>query len=253
MKDDDPEKRIRELEHGLFDVTRGAHNPPYTESAPYTSSPSRGGFGTPSYDFGATTPRRTPALPWYTIVMLVVMALSILTVVAAVVRAMVVSNGSATIRGGATSRSVPTAVPQGGELRVNDNSQGRTIACNDGKLTFTGYGSKYVVTGHCASVIVGGYNNNVTVGSADTLESTGYGNTITDQSCNNAAVKLSAYGIAFNATGHCTSVAISSYNNKVTVDSVDTVTVSGYNNTVTYHSGGPRVTDSGYDNDIHQG
>ena len=113
--------------------------------------------------------------------------------------------------------------------------------------------NKYVVTGHCASLTVGGYNNNVTVESADTLESTGYGNTIIDQLCNNANVKLSAYGIAFNATGHCAGVTISSYDNKVTVDSVDSIIVSGYNNNVTYHSGSPKVTDSGSSNNIQQG
>lgn len=83
--------------------------------------------------------------------------------------------------------------------------------------------------------------------------STGYGNTITDHACNNANVKLSAYGIAFNGAGHCATLAISSYDNKVTVDSVDTIAVSGYNNTVSYHSGAPKITNSGYDNNIRQG
>jgi hypothetical protein len=151
-----------------------------------------------------------------------------------------------------TASSGPTAVPQGGELRVGGNSD-RTIACNDGNLTLYGYSSKYSVTGHCASLTVGGYNNNVTVESADTVESTGYGNTVTVRACNNGNLKLSSYGIAFNVSGHCANLAISSYNNKVTVDSVDNVIVSGYNNNVTYHSGAPKVTDSGYSNNIQQG
>jgi hypothetical protein len=262
MKDDDPEKRIRELERELSDVTRGAQPPPpYTESAPYAGGSPRGGFGTPSYGYGSPQPRPRPraGLPWYTVLMLVVMVLSILTGVAAVIRAMVASNGPTTIRTGSgggvtiTTSTGPTAVPHGGDLRVNDANSTRTVACNDGNLTFTGYASKYRVTGHCKSLIVGGYNNNVTVDSADTVESTGYGNTITDKACSNATVKLSAYSIGFNATGHCTSIGISSYDNKVTIDSVDTITVSGYNNVVTYHSGAPRVTDSGFDNTIHQG
>jgi hypothetical protein len=245
MKDDDPEKRIRELERELADVKRGSQTPP--GSAP------RGGFGAPSYDTAFTPPRRGPTLHWYTVLMLVVMALSILTGLVAIIRVMAVSDAPRSVRGGGASISGPTAVPQGGELRVTGNNETRTIACNDGKLTFTGFDSKYVVSGHCAGLIVGGYNNDVTVDSADTLESTGYGNTITDHACNNATVKLSSYGIAFNATGRCTSVAISSYDNKVTVDSVETVTVSGYNNNVTYHQGTPKVTDSGYANNIHQG
>jgi hypothetical protein len=76
---------------------------------------------------------------------------------------------------------------------------------------------------------------------------------VTNHASNNGTLKASSYGIAFNVTGHCASLAISSYNNKVTVDSVDAITVSGYGNTITYHSGKPKVTDSGYDNNIQQG
>jgi hypothetical protein len=147
----------------------------------------------------------------------------------------------------------PTAVPQGGELRVGGNLETKTIACNDGNLTLYGYGATYSVTGHCASLRVGGYNNNVTVDNADTLESTGYSNTVTDRACNNCKLTLSSYGIAFNVTGHAANLTISSYDNKVTVDSADSINVSGYNNTVTYHSGTPKVTDSGYSNTIQQG
>ncbi|MGZ4584104.1 MAG: DUF3060 domain-containing protein [Mycobacterium sp.] len=233
MDDGDPEKRIRELERELADVTRGAPSPPYTADVP--------------------PPRRKPRFHWYTVVMLVVMVLSVITGLVAIVRVMALSDAPKTVRGAGTTTVGPTAVPQGGELRVTGNNESRTIACNDGTLTFTGFDSKYVVTGHCAGLTVGGFNNNVTVDSADTLEATGYGSTITDHACTNATVKLSSYGIAFNATGHCTTLTISSYDNRVTVDSVDTITVSGYNNTVTYHSGAPKITDSGYDNNIQQG
>ncbi|HSS23103.1 MAG TPA: DUF3060 domain-containing protein [Mycobacterium sp.] len=53
-------------------------------------------------------------------------------------------------------------------------------------------------------------------------------------------------------TGHSANLNIFSYDNKVTVDSADTINISGYNNTVTYHSGAPKITDSGYSNTIHQ-
>jgi hypothetical protein len=39
----------------------------------------------------------------------------------------------------------------------------------------------------------------------------------------------------------------------VQVDSADTVDVSVYSNTVTYHSGSPKVTQSGYDIFVKQG
>jgi hypothetical protein len=153
---------------------------------------------------------------------------------------------------GATVSNGPTAVPQGGELRVGGNNEGRTVDCNDGKLTLYGTNTDYFVTGHCASLTVGGYSNTVRVDSVDTLESTGYNNTATVQACNNGNLKLSSYGIKFNVTGHCASLAISSYSNNVTVDSVDSINVSGYDNVVAYHSGTPTITDSGNNNNIHR-
>jgi hypothetical protein len=46
---------------------------------------------------------------------------------------------------------------------------------------------------------------------------------------------------------------VSAYDNRVHVDSADTVDVSGYRNAVTYHSGSPKVTQSGYDIVVKQG
>jgi Protein of unknown function (DUF3060) len=253
MKDDDPEKRIRELERQLADATRTAQSPPYTGDAP----PYMGDaiyLGDSPHEPGLSPPRRRTTYPW----LLVFVVLGILVpVVVSLVGLFVRSTPSrSTLGNGARTTapsSGPTVVPEGGELRVGGNLATKTIVCNDGNLTFYGYGSKYSVTGHCASLKVGGYNNNVIVDSADTLESSGYGNTVTVHACNNGNLRLSAYGIAFDVTGHCASLTISSYDNKVTVDSVDGINVSGYNNTVTYHSGAPKIADSGYSNTIQQG
>jgi Protein of unknown function (DUF3060) len=287
MDDDDPEKRIRELERQLADVRRTPQSPPpavdapytgeappavdvpyvanpydtsssYAANPPYTANPPYAGNapytsgapypGTPQYGLGFQTPRRRRSFPRGLILLVLVFVLpTIISLVMHFAR----STTSRSIFG--TSDNGPTAVPQGGELRVGGNSTNRTIACNDGKLTLYGYGTNYSVTGHCAALTVGGYNNNVTVDSADALESTGYNNIITDHACNNGNLTLTSYGIAFNVTGHCASLTISSYNNQVTVDSVDTVNVSGYSNTVVYHSGKPAITDSGRDNNIQQG
>jgi hypothetical protein len=165
----------------------------------------------------------------------------------------VTSKSRSSFGSGATASNGPTAVPQGGELRVGGNSEGRTIACNDGKLTLYGYNSDYLITGHCASLTVGGYSNTVKVDTADTLESTGYNNTAIVHACNNGNLTLSSYGIKFNVTGHCASLAISSYDNNVTVDSVDSINVSGYDNVVTYHSGSPKISDSGNNNKVALG
>jgi hypothetical protein len=281
MKDDDPEKRIRELEKELADTTRTPQSPPsYTESAPYTgdatytSGPTYTGDatytsgptypvgasypGAPPYGLGVPPPRRSKPYPWFLVlILLAVVVPTAISLVGHFARSTFSPGRPSISRGNGAGTTVsstgPTAVPQGGELRVGGNMETKTVACNDGQLTLYGYNSDYSVTGHCASLTVGGYNNKVFVDSADTLESTGYGNTVTVSACNKGNLKLSSYGIAFNITGHCASLAITSYDNKVTVDSVDSITVSGYNNIVTYHSGTPKVTDSGYSNNIQQG
>ncbi len=281
MKDDDPEKRIRELERELADVSRTPPTPPpavdapyagyapptgdapYTASASYTTNPPytanapyTGGapYTVSPYGPGVRPPRRRKSYPLFLVLIVAGILLpTIISLVAHFVRSSTIrstfGNGSRTTAAG----NGPTAVPQGGELRVGGNGETRTIACNDGKLTLYGSGTTYFVTGHCVSLTVGGYNNIVTVDSADTLESTGYDNNVTDHACNNGNLRLSAYGIAYNVAGHCASLTISSYDNNVTVDSVDSINVSGYDNTVTYHSGKPKITDSGQSNTIHQG
>jgi hypothetical protein len=270
MKDDDPEKRIRELEQQLADVTRPPQStPPYTGGATYTENPQpyTGGStyttdatytsgptytsGGP-YPWGAPQPRRNKPFPLFLVLVLLGV---VVPIVIGLVMTFARSTSGRIIRGSGpgTAASGPTAVPQGGELKVSDSSQARTIACNNGKLTLAAYDGKYVVTGHCASLTVGGYDNNVTVESADIIESTGYSNTVFVKSCDNGNLKLSSYGIQFNVTGHCASLAISSYNNQVTVDSVDNIIVSGYSNNITYHTGTPKVTNSGYDNNIQKG
>jgi hypothetical protein len=243
MKDDDPEKRIRELERGLADASPVAPGVPYTGGAPNAGS-------SPYYP--GPMPRRTMRFPWYVGVVLVLLV-AVSVGYAAISGRSTVGRSTLGHSPRTTPSNGPTAVPQGGTLRVGGNSETKTIACNDGNLTLYGYSSKYSVTGHCTSLKVGGYDNNVTVDNADTLESSGYSNTVTDHACNNGKLRLSSYGIVFYVTGHCASLTISSYDNNVTVDSVDSINVSGYHNTVTYHSGTPQISDSGYNNAVQQG
>jgi hypothetical protein len=285
MKDDDPEKRIRELERELADTRRPPQsappyrgdaspytggesqptidapytaNPPYAANPPYTANPPYAGNAPyvrdPTWGVDFRPPRRRSPYPW--VIVFVVLGILLPTIFSFVAHfatshrsRSIFGNGSGTT----ASSNNPTAVPQGGELRVGGTMEGRTVACNDGKLTLYGTNSDYLITGHCASLTVGGYNNKVTVDSADTLESTGYSNTVKVHACNNGNLTLSSYSIAFDVTGHCASLAISSYDNIVTVDSVDSINVSGYNNNVTYHSGAPKITDSGHSNNIQQG
>jgi hypothetical protein len=300
MKDDDPEKRIRELERELADMNRPpqsiprytgdaspytsdvpppavdspytanpyagnpyAANPPYTApNQPFTSDPPPPYSANPPYSGNAPyvrdptwgvdfrPPRRRMGGRFSWIIVIVLFAV-FMPVIMSLVSHFATSKSRSNFGFGASNG--PTAVPQGGELRVGGNSEGRTIACNDGKLTLYGYNSDYLITGHCASLTVGGYSNTVKVDSVDSVESSGYHNTVTIHDCNNGNLTLSSYGIKFNVTGHCASLAVSSYANNVTVDSVDSINVSGYSNVITYHSGSPKISDSGSDNKVALG
>jgi hypothetical protein len=270
MSDGDPEKRIRDFERGLGDVSQPPPStPPYPGGAPYVRNPSWG------VDFRPPT-RRSP-FPW--IIGLVVLGFLVPTVVLAVttlnasntVRSVLSNIPGTTAAGGAPFSAVPvtdtstapggatTAVPQGGELKVSGNKQTQTIACNDGKLTLDAQESTFTVTGHCASLTMTmlDYSNKVTVDSADAIESNGYNNIVTSHACNNCTLKLTSYGNVFNVTGHAASLTLSdaAYNDKVTIDSVDSVSIGfgNYNNVITYHSGSPKVSDSGYSNQVQKG
>jgi Protein of unknown function (DUF3060) len=275
MKDDDPQKRIRDLERGLGDVTRTPQStPPYSANRPYAGNAPY--VADPTWGVDFRPPRRRSPFPW--IIGLVALGFLVPTMVLLVTTfnasnkvKSVLSNipGTAAPGGGFTAVPITdtstapsgaaTAVPQGGELKVGGNSQTQTIACNDGKLTLEGYGSTYTVTGHCVSLTLNaiGYNNRVTVDSADTVESNGYNNMVTLHACNNCTLKLTSYGMVFNVTGHAASLTLSdaAYNDKVTVDSVDSVSIGfgNYSNVITYHSGAPKVSDSGYSNTIQKG
>jgi uncharacterized protein (DUF2345 family) len=107
-------------------------------------------------------------------------------------------------------------------------------ACNEAKLTISGYNDELSTVGHCVSLAVSSYGNQVRADSIDTITVSNYGNTLT-------------------LTGHCKSLTISMYNNQAKVDTVETVSVSGYDNVVTYHSGSPKITQAGSGITVKQG
>jgi hypothetical protein len=72
-----------------------------------------------------------------------------------------------------------TAVPTGGHLSVGGDFDTKTIACNEGHLSLTGFKNTFTVTGHCASLMVGDTSNHVTVDSADSIDVSGDWNTVT--------------------------------------------------------------------------
>ena len=182
----------------------------------------------------------------------------------------------------------PITVSRGGTLSVGGSEQNKTIACNGGSLTLSAINSMVNVTGHCASLTMSGFDNHVNVESADAVQVSGYDNTVTDTACRDGKLTLSGYnnaftvgghcasltvsnygnrvevdgidtitvnnyGNRFTVTGHCGSLKVAAYDNQVQVDSVDTIDVSGYSNTVTYHWGSPKIVQSGYDITVKQG
>jgi Protein of unknown function (DUF3060) len=269
VNDDDPEKRIRELERGLADATQVAHAPIY-----------HAGFATP--------PRRIrPRLP-YLAIGAVALAIVLPIAMAIVWGVNRVRNSPANVNGGGTTAAAPITLEHGGTFTLGGNGSTDTIACNDGNLTLNSNNSTVNVTGHCASLKLSGFNNHLNIDSADAIEVSGFGNTITETACNDGKLIFSGYNTTLTASGHCAILTLSSYGNRVKVDavdtvvvsnfsnrlsvaghgksltvsaydnqvqfdSVDTIVVSGYNNTVTFHTGSPKVTQAGRNNTVKKG
>src|ERR1700751_1443789 len=105
MKEDDPERRIRELERGLADAT--AVNPSWGYHP---------GFAPP--------PRRARLRGVYLVVALAIL-LPIVMAIAGVAHLLNI--------GGGTNGAI--TVSRGGTLSVGGNEQNKTIACNGGSLT----------------------------------------------------------------------------------------------------------------------
>lgn len=269
MNDDDPEKRIRELENGLANARPVAHAPNYNA-----------GFPTP--------PRRIR--PRWSYFVISAVALAILLPITLVVVWVVneVRDSLADAKSGGTTAAAPVTLEHGGTFTLGGDGSTDTIACNDGNVTLNSNNSTVNVTGHCASLKLSGFNNRLKIDSADGIEVSGFGNTITETACNDGKLIFSGYNTTLTARGHCASVTLSSYGNRVKVDAVDTVVVSnfsnrltvaghgksltvsaydnqvqfdtvdtievsGYNNTVTFHTGSPKVTQSGRNNTVKKG
>jgi hypothetical protein len=71
--------------------------------------------------------------------------------------------------------------------------------------------------------------------------------------CNESAVSISGVSNTVVITGHCSTVQISGVSNVVTIDSSDAINASGIQNRITFHSGEPKVDNSGSDNTVEQG
>ncbi|MBV8785275.1 MAG: DUF3060 domain-containing protein [Mycobacterium sp.] len=71
--------------------------------------------------------------------------------------------------------------------------------------------------------------------------------------CNDNVVSVSGVSNTVVITGHCTSLSVSGVKNSITIEAVDSIEASGFDNKVTYHSGTPKIDNSGDSNVVQQG
>jgi hypothetical protein len=103
MKDDDPKKRIRELERGLADVTRPPQSaPPYSGNAPFVRDPTWG--------VGFQPPRRKSR---FALVLALVVLGVLVPTIGSVIAFHAASNAGRSTSGATVSSTDPSAVPQG--------------------------------------------------------------------------------------------------------------------------------------------
>jgi hypothetical protein len=228
---DDPEKRIRDLERPLAEAASASELGGMPQGGPTYPPPPPGPVPPPMYGYGnpyAGPPTKPPSgnRMWWilgTIIVVGVLALAggiaafaaqQLSGVRSIISSPSLSTGPATTSPRMTTRSprpsagattppgssAPSTLPaQGAPLEVSGINENKTIACNDSVVTVSGISNTIVITGHCASLTVSGMQN------------------------------------------------------AITVDAADAIDASGMNNHVTFHSGAPKISNSGVDNVVAQG
>jgi len=224
--EDDAEARIRELEQPLADAARaseasanpspGKWAPPSGPPMPPPAMPYGGAYQSPSMG----TRRQGRGL-W------ILLALFVIGMIALPIAIFLFSAHQVT-RGGLTtifptpgissmSPSPSGSVPGTTAVAPPSAPSSATTAPAGGNITVSGINEVRTIACNGGSVSISGITNNVTI------------------------------------TGRCISVNVSGIQNQVTVDSADAIQASGSGNHVTYHSGSPKVGNSGFDNVVQKG
>jgi hypothetical protein len=260
---DDPERRIRELEQPLADTARaselGGTQPPggYTypsgpsgpsgpsapsgpsgPSGPYSPPWAAGGPippPPPPLSYGGPFPGTSPRPPSGNRVWWILAAVLVIGVVVLVggIAAFAAHRFS---RAGSVSLSPPPSISRGNTLprTLPRQTPSSPVPSSTGTQTPSAApGPSTPPPG--GNLSVAGINENQTI------------------ACNESTVSVSGVSNTVVITGHCTSLTVSGVQNSITVDSVDTIDVSGFNNQVTYHSGSPKISKSGEGNVVQQG
>jgi hypothetical protein len=227
--DDDPEARIRELERPLADqASRSEQFAPPPGDYGYQPPPVGNLNSPPAMPpqfHGSTVPYFSPArkassFPWWIIVGLIVVAGGAFAVGVAVFSVGLFSGARTAITSSPSSISTmtpPSRTAPPGSGSQTPGSAGPTIPPAGGRLSVAGVSVNRTLI------------------------------------CNDSVVDVSGFSNTVAITGHCANVTVSGVGNVVSTDDADVITASGVNNRVTFHSGSPRVNNSGTSNVVEQG
>jgi hypothetical protein len=224
--EDDPEARIRELEQPLNDAARASEagsNPSPGKWAPPSGPPMP---PPPTLPYGGSfqsPPIRTggQGRGLWILLALFVIGMIALPVAIFAYSAHQVTRGLSTIPSVPSFSSIsPTAsatMPSTSAVAAPTPPTSVTNAPAGENITVSGISETRTIACKGGTVSVSGITNNVVI------------------------------------TGHCNSVTVSGIQNQITADAADTIQVSGSGNRVTYHSGAPKIGNSGFDNVVQKG
>ena len=243
--EDDPERRIRELEQPLSDAARaselGGTQPPGGYAYPSGPSGPPGSSDPyaspwagapvppppPPLNYGGPFPGMSPQpssgnRTWWILGALLVIGILALVGGIAAFAAHQFSRGGSVVLSTPPSTSRTTTAP-------------RTSPRTSPRLTPSSPSAAPSTPPPGGNLTVAGINENQTI------------------ACNDNTVDVSGVSNTVVITGHCTSLTVSGVQNAVTVDAVDTIDASGFNNKITYHTGSPKISKSGAGNVVQQG
>ncbi|OBH08356.1 DUF3060 domain-containing protein [Mycobacterium sp. E3247] len=228
---DDPEDRIRELERPLADAARaseaGSAQPP---AQPYPPGPGPGPPPPPpAWNYGAPYAGPPPQRPsgnraWWILGTVIVIAVLALAGGIAAFAAHQLSGVRSIISSPPTITDTFGPSPSTPRGTAPSTTRARTPSPSTSPTAPPG-----------AKLSVSGIGENRTI------------------ACNDNVISVSGVSNTVVISGHCASLTVSGVQNEITVDAVDSIEASGFNNKVTYHTGTPKVSNSGGSNVVEQG
>ncbi|MGZ4513207.1 MAG: DUF3060 domain-containing protein [Mycobacterium sp.] len=217
VQEDDPEERIRELERPLADTARASQA--YSAGAPAPPPPTPPTPWTYGGPFPGPPPQRgTGNRMWWILGTVIVVGMLALAAGIAAFAAHQFSGVRSIIESPPSTTGAPT-----------------TPGASTGASTGKAGPSTSPQPPPGGRVSISGVNENRTL------------------ACNDNTVSVSGVSNTVVITGHCARISVSGVQNAITVDSVDAIDASGFNNKVTYHSGAPKIGNSGDSNAVGQG